>query len=148
MDLRGPKIGSRWPSWSQDGANMAPRWPKMSQHRHPTWPHAQNHCACAANQSLQGGGQVSTTNHLGGRWGGYLYIGNRDKCLASTADICPVSTADIGISIHHSASAFSVNNHYIMEAAIAANFRQGFPAIASLGFDKIASRMRGGYRRA
>ena len=35
---------------------------------------------------------------------------------------CLVSTADISISIHHSASAFSVNNHHIMEAATAADF--------------------------
>ena len=44
------------------------------------------------------------------------------KCLVSAADICPVSTADISISIHYSASAFSVNNHHIMEAATAADF--------------------------
>ena len=45
-----------------------------------------------------------------------------DICLVSTADICPVSTADISISIHHSASAFSINNQHIMEAATAADF--------------------------
>ena len=48
--------------------------------------------------------------------------GGGGKCLVSTADICPVSTADISISIHHSASAFSVNNQHIMEAATAADF--------------------------
>ena len=48
-----------------------------------------------------------------------LYI-----CLVSTADICPVSTADISISIHHSASAFRINNHHIMEAATAADLTQ------------------------
>ena len=37
-------------------------------------------------------------------------------------DICLVSTADISISIHHSASAFSIDNHQIMEAATAADF--------------------------
>ena len=41
--------------------------------------------------------------------------------LVSTADICPVSTADISISIHHSASAFRINNQHIMEAATAAD---------------------------
>ena len=45
-------------------------------------------------------------------------------CLVSTADICPVSTADISISIHHSASAFRINNHHIMEAATAADLTQ------------------------
>ena len=45
-----------------------------------------------------------------------LYI-----CLVSTADSCPVSTADISISIHHSASAFRINNQQIMEAATAAD---------------------------
>ena len=33
--------------------------------------------------------------------------------LVSTADIRPVSAADIGISIHHSVSAFSINNQHI-----------------------------------
>ena len=47
-----------------------------------------------------------------------------DICLVSTADICPVSTADISISIHHSASAFRVNNQHIMEAATAADLTQ------------------------
>ena len=45
-----------------------------------------------------------------------------DICLVSTADICPVSTADISISIHHSASAFSINHHRVLEAATAADF--------------------------
>ena len=45
-----------------------------------------------------------------------------DICPVSAADICPVSTADISISIHHSASAFSINNQHIMEAATAADF--------------------------
>ena len=74
-----------------------------------------------------------------------------DICLVSTADICPVSAenicplsaADMGISIHHSASAFNVSDHHIMEAATAADFWLRFLAIASLGSDKIASRMRG-----
>ena len=70
--------------------------------------------------------------------------GGGGKCLVSTADICPVSTADISISIHHSASAFSINNQHIMEAATAADFWLRLLAIASLGSDKIASRMRGG----
>ena len=48
-----------------------------------------------------------------------LYI-----CLVSTADICSVSTADISISIHHSASAFRINNQHIMEAATAADLTQ------------------------
>ena len=47
-----------------------------------------------------------------------------DICLLSTADICPVSTADISISIHHSASAFRINNQHIMEAATAADLTQ------------------------
>ena len=42
--------------------------------------------------------------------------------LVSTADICPVSTADISISIDHSASA--INNQHIMEAATAADLTQ------------------------
>ena len=50
--------------------------------------------------------------------------GGGGKCLVSTADICPVSTADISISIHHSASAFRINNHHIMEAATAADLTQ------------------------
>ena len=66
-----------------------------------------------------------------------------DICPASAADICPVSTADISISIHHSASAFSINNQHIMEATTAADFWLRLLAIASLGSDKIASRMRG-----
>ena len=44
--------------------------------------------------------------------------------LVSTADICPVSTADISISIDHSASAFRINNQHIMEAATAADLTQ------------------------
>ena len=32
-------------------------------------------------------------------------------------DICPISTADISISIDHSAAAFRINNQHIMEAA-------------------------------
>ena len=72
-------------------------------------------------------------------------VSTADICPVSAADICPVSTADISISIHHSASAFSINNHHTMEAATAADFWLRFLAIASLGFDKIASRMRGGW---
>ena len=45
-----------------------------------------------------------------------------DICPVSAADICPVSTADISISIHHSASTFSINNQHIMETATAADF--------------------------
>ena len=75
-----------------------------------------------------------------------------DICLVSTAHICPVSaadifpvsTADISISIHHSASAFGINNQHIPEAATAAGFCLKLLAIASLGSDKIASRVRGG----
>ena len=44
----------------------------------------------------------------------------RDICAVSAPDICPVSTADISISIDHSASAFRINNQHIMEAATAA----------------------------
>ena len=66
-----------------------------------------------------------------------------DICPVSTADICPVSTADISISIHHSASAFSINNQHALKAATAANFWLGFLAIANLGSDKIASCVRG-----
>ena len=47
-----------------------------------------------------------------------------DICLDSLADICPVSTADIGISIDHSESAFRINNQHIMEAATAADLTQ------------------------
>ena len=76
-----------------------------------------------------------------------------DICLVSTADICPVSaadicrvsTADISISIHHSASAFSINKQHVPEAATAADFWLELLAIASLGSAKIASRMRGGF---
>ena len=71
-------------------------------------------------------------------------VSTADICPVSAADICPVSTADISISIHHSASAFSINNQHIMEAATAADFWLRLLAIASLGSDKIASRMRGG----
>ena len=49
-------------------------------------------------------------------------VSTADICPVSAADICPVSTADISISIHHSASAFSINNQHIMEAATAADF--------------------------
>ena len=51
-------------------------------------------------------------------------VSAEDICLVSTADICPVSTADISISIHHSASAFRINNQHIMEAATAADLTQ------------------------
>ena len=40
MAPRWPKRPPRWPSWSQEGANMAPRWPKMRQDgakRAPRW---------------------------------------------------------------------------------------------------------------
>ena len=47
------------------------------------------------------------------------------------------SVLDISISIHPSASAFSINNQHIMEAATAADFWLGFLAIASLGSDKM-----------
>ena len=70
-------------------------------------------------------------------------VSTADICPVSAADICPVSTADISISIHHSASAFSINNQDIMEAATAADFWLKLLAIASLGSDQIASRMRG-----
>ena len=49
-------------------------------------------------------------------------VSTADFCPVSAADICPVSTADISISIHHSASAFGINNQHIMEAATAADF--------------------------
>ena len=74
-------------------------------------------------------------------------VSTANICPVSAADICPVSTADISISIHHSASAFSINNQHIMEAATAADFWLRLLAIASLGSDKIASRMRGGTGR-
>ena len=51
-------------------------------------------------------------------------VSAEDICLVSTADICPVSTADISISIHHSASAFRINNQHIIEAATAADLTQ------------------------
>ena len=121
------KVGPRWPSWSQDGpterqgpakmAKLEPRWsqhgPKMAQDE-LTWA---NMASCSESLRLcskSGGGQVCIANRLDGRWGGYLYIGSRDKCLVSTADIFPVSTAHISITIHHSASAFSDNNQHIM----------------------------------
>ena len=44
-----------------------------------------------------------------------------DRCLVSTAYIYPVSTADISISIDHSASAFRINNQHITESATAAD---------------------------
>ena len=44
----------------------------------------------------------------GGYWGGAGH-----KCLISTADICPVSTADIGISNHRCASAFCIDNQHM-----------------------------------
>ena len=49
-------------------------------------------------------------------------LSQQQTSVLSQADICPVSTADISISIHHSASAFSINNQHIMEAATAADF--------------------------
>ena len=39
----------------------------------------------------------------------------------------PVSTADISISIDHSASAFRINNQHIMEAATAADLTLRYP---------------------
>ena len=39
-------------------------------------------------------------------------------------DICLVSTADISISIDHSASAVRINNQHIMEGATAADLTQ------------------------
>ena len=45
----------------------------------------------------------------------------RQMCSIKTGQR-PVATADINISIHHSASAFSINNQHIMEAATAADF--------------------------
>ena len=69
----------------------------------------------------------------------------QDKVSAvETRQMYPVSTADISISIHHSASAFSINNQHVPEAATAADFWLELLAIASLGSDKIASPMRGG----
>ena len=44
-----------------------------------------------------------------------------DICFVATAAIFPVSTADISISIEHSASAFRINSQHIMEAATAAD---------------------------
>ena len=75
-------------------------------------------------------------------------VSTADICPVSAADICPVSTADISISIHHSASAFNINHHRVLEAATAADFWLGLLAIASLGSDKIARRMRGGCAQA
>ena len=43
------------------------------------------------------------------------------RCPVLLLYICPVSTADISISIDHSASAFRINNQHIMEAATAAD---------------------------
>ena len=70
-------------------------------------------------------------------------VSTADICPVSAADICPVSTADISISIHHTASAFNINHHRVLEAATAADFWLGLLAIASLGSDKIA-RCEGG----
>ena len=47
-----------------------------------------------------------------------------DIWFVSAEDICPVSTADISISIVHSVSAFRINNQHIMEAATAADLTQ------------------------
>ena len=43
---------------------------------------------------------------------------------------------------HQHLSAFSINNHRITEAATTAGFWLGFLAIASLGYDKMDSRIR------
>ena len=51
-----------------------------------------------------------------------LFNSRHLSCLSRR--IRPVSTADISISIHHSASAFRINNHHIMEAATAADLTQ------------------------
>ena len=75
-------------------------------------------------------------------------VSTADICPVSAADICPVSTADISISIHQSASAFSINNQHFPEAATAADFWLELLAIASSGSDKIASRVRGGSHEA
>ena len=72
-------------------------------------------------------------------------VSTADICPVSAADICPVSTADISISIDHSASAFSINTQHLLEAATAADFWLGLLAIANLGSDKIARRMRGDF---
>ena len=49
-------------------------------------------------------------------------VSTADTCPVTAANICPVSTADISISIDHSASAFSINSHRVLEAATAADF--------------------------
>ena len=46
------------------------------------------------------------------------------RCPVLILYICLVSTADISISINHSASAFRINNQHIMEAATAADLTQ------------------------
>ena len=48
----GQVAAKREPTWLQDG----PRCANLGRHRRPTWPQAQNHCACAANQPLRRGG--------------------------------------------------------------------------------------------
>ena len=92
-------------------------------------------------------GQISAveTRQMYGIGTGQSPVPIVDICLVSTVDICPVSSADISISIHHSASAFSIHNQHIMEAATAADFWLRLLAIAGLGSDKIASSMRGGW---
>ena len=74
---------------------------------------------------------------------GICLVSSADMCPVSAADNCPFSTADISIGIHHSASAFSINHHRVLEAATAADFQLGLLAIASLGSDKIARRIGG-----
>ena len=69
---------------------------------------------------------------------------NKGRPIKSPKFKCPVSKADISISIHHSALAFSINNQHIMEAATAADFWLRLLAIASLGSDKNSQSYEGG----
>ena len=62
------------------------------------------------------------------RIGGIKQCDVQGNSQCSTADICPVSTADISISIHHSASAFSINNQHTIGSATAADLAQEFEA--------------------
>ena len=55
-----------------------------------------------------------------------LYSIERGQRPVAIVEICLVSTADISISIDHSASAFRINNQHIMEAATAADLTPAF----------------------
>ena len=79
-----PRWVPREPKMAQESAKMEPKWSqhgfKMAKdgqvganlgphifNRHPTWPQAPKHGACASNQTLRVG-----SNRLYGRWGKYI----------------------------------------------------------------------------